>query len=223
MYVLFSWPHCFSVGTLPPGLGLQTSIINNAHSIPLSLIQFTAAEAAIFFSSIEVWRPVCSFGCSKGLLHNFFLIKNMIGPWGNFLNTIYRMLLIDMVSLEPWGEWCGDTLLHVANKVLIVELIDNCNQTYFQHIFWEFAIWMMQESVYSETFNVAIVDVSWFYIKVFIIRWLTNWQKLMFFNLRFQILFCFFWMPLIHWIPSVTNVYPVYLHKAYQHHSLGFR
>ena len=79
----------------------------------------------------------------------------MIGPWGNFLNTIYRMLLIDMVSL--------DTLLHVANKVLIVELIDNCNQTYFQHIFWEFAIWMMQESVYSETFNVAIVDISWFY------------------------------------------------------------
>lgn len=155
MYVLFSWPHCFSVGTLPPGLGLQASIINNAHSIPLSLIQFTAAEAAIFFSSIEVWGPVCSFGCSKGLLHNFFLIKNMIGPWGNFLNTIYRMLLIDMVSL--------DTLLHVANKVLIVELIDNCNQTYFQHIFWEFAIWMMQESVYSETFNVAIVDISWFY------------------------------------------------------------
>lgn len=93
----------------------------------------------------------------------FFLIKIMIGPWGNFLNTIYRMLLIDMVSLEPWGEWCGDTLLHVANKVLIVELIDNCNQTYFQHIFWEFAIWMMQESVYSETFNVAIVDISWFY------------------------------------------------------------
>ena len=45
----------------------------------------------------------------------------------------------------------------------------------------------------------------------------------MFFNLRFQILFCFFWMPLIHWIPFVTNVYPVYLHKAYQHHSLGFR
>lgn len=95
----------------------------------------------------------------------FFLIKIMIGPWGNFLNTIYRMLLIDMVSLEPWGEWCGDTLLHVANKVLIVELIDNCNQTYFQHIFWEFAIWMMQESVYSETLNVAmpIVDISWFY------------------------------------------------------------
>lgn len=89
----------------------------------------------------------------------------MIGPWGNFLNTIYRMLLIDMVSLEPWGEWCGDTLLHVANKVLIVELIDNCNKTYFQHIFWEFAIWMMQESVYSETLNVAmpIVDISWFY------------------------------------------------------------
>ena len=155
----------FFVGTLPPGLGLQTSIINNAHSIPLSLIQFTAAEAAIFFSSIEVWRPVCSFGCSKGLLHNFFLIKIMIGPWGNFLNTIYRMLLIDMVSLEPWGEWCGDTLLHVANKVLIVELIDNCNQTYFQHIFWEIALWMMQESVYSETLNVAmpIVDISWFY------------------------------------------------------------
>lgn len=95
----------------------------------------------------------------------FFLIKIMIGPWGNFLNTIYRMLLIDMVSLEPWGEWCGDTLLHVANKVLIVELIDNCNQTYFQHIFWEFATWMMQESVYSETLNVAmpIVDISWFY------------------------------------------------------------
>lgn len=95
----------------------------------------------------------------------FFLIKIMIGPWGNFLNTIYRMLLIDMVSLEPWGEWCGDTLLHVANKVLIVELIDNCNQTYFQHIFWEFAIWMIQESVYSETLNVAmpIVDISWFY------------------------------------------------------------
>lgn len=91
----------FFVGTLPPGLGLQTSIINNAHSIPLSLIQFTAAEAAIFFSSIEVWGPVCSFGCSKGLLHNCFLIKIMIGPWGNFLNTIYRMLLIDMVSLEP--------------------------------------------------------------------------------------------------------------------------
>lgn len=95
----------------------------------------------------------------------FFLIKIMIGPWSNFLNTIYRMLLIDMVSLEPWGEWCGDTLLHVANKVLIVELIDNCNQTYFQHIFWEFAIWMMQESVYSETLNIAmpIVDISWFY------------------------------------------------------------
>lgn len=95
----------------------------------------------------------------------FFLIKIMIGPWGNFLNTIYRMLLIDMVSLEPWGEWCGDTLLHVANKVLIVELIDNCNQTYFQHIFWEFATWMMQESVYSETLNVAmpIVNISWFY------------------------------------------------------------
>lgn len=95
----------------------------------------------------------------------FFLIKIMIGPWGNFLNTIYRMLLIDMVSLEPWGEWCGDTLFHVANKVLIVELIDNCNQTYFQHIFWEFAIWMMQESVYSETLNVAmpIVNISWFY------------------------------------------------------------
>ena len=154
------------VGTLPPGLGLQASIINNAHSIPLSLTQFTAAEAAIFFSSIEVWGPVCSFGCSKGLLHIFFfLIKIMIGPWGNFLNTIYRMLLIDMVSLEPWGEWCGDTLFHVANKVLIVELIDNCNQTYFQHIFWEFAIWMMQESVYSETLNVAmpIVNISWFY------------------------------------------------------------
>ena len=63
------------VGTLPPGLGLQTSIINNAHSIPLSLIQFTAAEAAIFFSSIEVWGPVCSFGCSKGLLHIFFFFN----------------------------------------------------------------------------------------------------------------------------------------------------
>lgn len=158
-HIVFLWEHCPQARDFRPQLLIMR--------IQFLFHSFSSQQLKQRFSflPLKYGDLFAVLDAAKVCYIIFFLIKIMIGPWGNFLNTIYRMLLIDMVSLEPWGEWCGDTLLHVANKVLIVELIDNCNQTYFQHIFWEFAIWMMQESVYSETLNVAmpIVDISWFY------------------------------------------------------------
>ena len=116
----FLWEHCPQAWDFRPQL-LIMHIQFLFHSFSSQLL-----KQRFSFLPLKYGDLFAVLDAAKVCYIIFFLIKIMIGPWGNFLNTIYRMLLIDMVSL--------DTLLHVANKVLIVELIDNCNQTYFQHI-----------------------------------------------------------------------------------------